>query len=142
MARPFGPATARSTTVVPRAVTEPVRIPALGSSVTPAGRPAAEKTSGPSPVAGMRNRNGRPGVVPTTRGWWIAGRGSVPEARGVGGAEAVARTTGTNPVPGPMAITAPAQAAASRSGAMPPRTTSRSLLAPARSAVSRTGSLP
>ena len=141
-ARPFGPVTDRPTTVVPAAFTEPPRMPVFGSSVTPAGRPEAEKASGPWPVAGMRNRNGRPGVVPTTRGWWMAGLGSVPEAIGTGGSGTPGRTTGTNVAPGPMVIRAPAQAAAARSGAMPPWTTSRSVFAFTRSLMRRTGSLP
>ena len=43
------------------------------SSVRPAGRFFAENVSGPSPDAGMRKRNGRPGVAPVMRGELICG---------------------------------------------------------------------
>ena len=86
-------------------------MPVVRSSVSPAGRWRAEKASGPSPVAGMRNRNGRPGVEPTTRAPWIAGRGGPPEAMGGGGSAEVAIATGRAVAPGTGVRIAPAQSA-------------------------------
>ena len=67
-AAPAGPFTVIFTAVLPAALSDPERMPVFSSSVRPAGRFSAAKVSGPSPVAGMRNRNGRPGVAPTMRG--------------------------------------------------------------------------
>ena len=58
----------RGIVAVPAALSDPLMMPVLGSSVSPAGRFVAEKLSGPSPVAGIRNTSGRPGVHPVIRG--------------------------------------------------------------------------
>ena len=50
-------------------------MPVAESSEMPSGRCSAAYFSGFSPVAGIRNRNGRPGVVPTTRGPLMRGLG-------------------------------------------------------------------
>ncbi len=65
--------TSISTTVEPGCLSEPAMMPVAGSSVSPSGRFLTAKWSGFSPVAGMRNKKGRPGVLPTIRGPWMAG---------------------------------------------------------------------
>src|SRR5580765_1455825 len=48
-------------------------MPVLPAIVSPVGRPVAENVSGVCPVAGMANRNGAPGLAPTTKGGWMRG---------------------------------------------------------------------
>ena len=79
----------------PLACSEPLMIPVAGSSDSPSGRLRAEKLSGPSPVAGMRNRNGRPGVLPV-----IAGCGS-PAAASLPGPSAAGEGWGWRPTRSP-----------------------------------------
>src|SRR5262245_56105147 len=74
LGEPYGPATFSVSSVAPGRASAPRMIPVVEWRVRPAGRPRAEKTRGPSPVAGTRKRKGRPGVAPVARGPWIAGK--------------------------------------------------------------------
>src|SRR5437763_16261758 len=48
-------------------------MPVLPAIVSPVGRPVAENGRGAWRVAGMANRNGVPGLAPTTKGGWMRG---------------------------------------------------------------------
>ncbi len=77
---PRGPSTVIVATYSPACSMLPEMMPVFESSDRPAGSPSAENFSGPSPVAGIRNRKSCPGVAPVTRGPWMAGSGPSPEA--------------------------------------------------------------
>src|SRR5262245_16163684 len=70
---PAADVTVTWTTVLPAAFSAPVIMPVAESNIRPSGRLLAANVMGPSPEAGIRNRNGRPGVAPVTRGALISG---------------------------------------------------------------------
>ena len=59
-------------------------MPVFESNVSPAGRFLAAYVNGPSPEAGIRNKNGRPGVAPVILGELM--RGSALRLDAIGGA--------------------------------------------------------
>lgn len=100
VARPLLLVAVIETSLRPALAICPLMIPDFSSSVSPAGRPRAENVSGASPVAGTRNKNGRPGVPPVMRGGLM--RGVAGQADAIGGAGSdgnvhATRTAGARP---------------------------------------------
>ena len=65
---PWGPCTVNVTRSRPRSLNLAADDSRVGIDDEAGGRGSAENRSGGVPVAGTRNRNGRPGVAPVTRG--------------------------------------------------------------------------
>src|SRR5262245_55524800 len=99
-ALPAALATVISTSLRPSRAMAPEMMPVAASSASPAGKPRALKLSGASPVAGMRNRNGRPGVPPVMRGGLICGAAGQPDAIGGAGSDGNVQLSGVAVAPG------------------------------------------
>ena len=111
-ALPFALCARTCTFVVPGSAIEPEMMPVFVSIESPAGRPVAAKVSGASPVAGSRNRNGRPGVAPTMRGPLRRGVADALDARRGADSSTGGIAFGAC-APSPAITTAPAQSASS-----------------------------
>ena len=79
----------------------------------PLGRFSAETVAARSPLAGTRNRNGRPGVAPVIVGAWMAGRGEFSWAIGGPTGQGGSMVSGRALAPGASSRMAPAQSARS-----------------------------
>ena len=122
MVVPRAPVTVTETDVRPARRRDPLMIPVCESSVSPAGKLVAANVSGPAPDAGMRNRNGLPGVAPVMRGLLIRGSASrfdaIMGAGSAGGATADGRVAASA-----ITIAAPPQSAMSSVPPSPPSPT-------------------
>ena len=134
--------TVTSTIVRPDSSIEPLMIPDAASSRSPRGRFRTLNVSGASPVAGMRNRNGRPGVVPTIRGELRRGCGCRVATIAADSAGSVT-TSGRACASRASSSNAPPQITSSSRRPSPPSLTERmSCFVPLRSALSSFGASP